>query len=164
MEIMGYFVVHSSYNFNSCAPESHDSGLDSGFLKSRSYFPSLQNSDAATSVPILILSLCPDFWMASISTSRASLLSCTEGAKPPSSPTLQASWPYFFLMTPLRVWYTSAPASMASLKDLAPTGKIMNSWQARRFPAWLPPLMTLKAGTGMTYLSVGRPAKLAMYW
>eukprot|EP00966_Prymnesium_polylepis_P189565 4392707-Prymnesium_polylepis.1 len=26
------------------------------------------------------------------------------GAKPPSSPTLHASWPYFFLMTDLRWW------------------------------------------------------------
>ena len=25
----------------------------------------------------------------------------------PSSPTLQASWPYFFLMTPFKLWYTS---------------------------------------------------------
>mmetsp|Transcript_49945 Transcript_49945/g.138725 ORF Transcript_49945/g.138725 Transcript_49945/m.138725 type:complete len:228 (+) Transcript_49945:58-741(+) len=51
----------------------------------------------------------------------------------------------------------------ASLKEEAPTGRIMNSWQARRLPAWLPPLMTLKEGTGIMYLSVGRPAMLAMY-
>merc|ERR1712137_297635 len=51
----------------------------------------------------------------------------------------------------------------ASLKEDAPTGKIMNSWQARRLPAWLPPLITLKDGTGIMYLSVGRPAMLAMY-
>ena len=67
----------------------------------------------------------------------------------------------------------------ASLKDLAPTGRIMNSckafpsteavygaaskvsWHAKRLPAWLPPLMTLKDGTGITNLSVGFPAILA---
>merc|ERR1719336_574106 len=53
---------------------------------------------------------------------------------------------------------------MASLNVVAPTGKIMNSWQASRFPAWLPPLITLKEGTGITNLSVGFPASLAMYW
>merc|ERR1719197_589987 len=53
---------------------------------------------------------------------------------------------------------------MASLNELAPTGKIMNSWHARRLPAWDPPLMTLKLGTGITYLSVGLPASSAMYW
>eukprot|EP00420_Gonyaulax_spinifera_P022074 CAMPEP_0197892652 /NCGR_PEP_ID=MMETSP1439-20131203/31160_1 /TAXON_ID=66791 /ORGANISM="Gonyaulax spinifera, Strain CCMP409" /LENGTH=38 /DNA_ID= /DNA_START= /DNA_END= /DNA_ORIENTATION= len=36
----------------------------------------------------------------------------------------------------------------ASLNEEAPTGRIMNSWQAKRLPAWLPPLMTLKEGTG----------------
>mmetsp|Transcript_33191 Transcript_33191/g.99991 ORF Transcript_33191/g.99991 Transcript_33191/m.99991 type:complete len:436 (+) Transcript_33191:828-2135(+) len=102
--------------------------------------------------------------MASRRTSSASLLSCTFGAKPPSSPTLQASWPYFFLMTPFNVWYTSAPISMAFLKEVAPVGRIMNSWHAKRLPAWLPPLMTLKEGTGITNLSVGLPASFAMYW
>merc|ERR1719210_3286167 len=52
---------------------------------------------------------------------------------------------------------------MASLYVDAPTGKIMNSWQARRLPAWLPPLMTLKDGTGMTKLSIGFPEIFAMY-
>ena len=52
-----------------------------------------------------------------------------------SSPTLQASWPYFFLITAFNLWYTSAPMIIASLKDDAPVGRIMNSWQAKRFPA-----------------------------
>ena len=133
-------------------------------------------------------------------TIQASLLSCTFGAKPPSSPTLQAlserapasklhaieiqkqyictsitrflsymqfsscihafhgaSWPYFFLITLFKVWYTSAPMIIASLKVDAPTGRIINSWHANLFPAWLPPLMTLKDGTGITNLSVGLP-------
>mmetsp|Transcript_70220 Transcript_70220/g.146958 ORF Transcript_70220/g.146958 Transcript_70220/m.146958 type:complete len:236 (+) Transcript_70220:647-1354(+) len=142
------------------------SELPPGALKSRSYFlvSATKNSEAATSVPILTLSLWPDFSMASMSTSKASLLSCTLGAKPPSSPTLQASCPYFFLITPLRVWYTSVPMAIASLKLEAPTGRIMNSWHARRLPAWLPPLMTFMAGTGITILSVGFPPSFAMYW
>merc|ERR1740131_828249 len=41
---------------------------------------------------------------------------------------------------------------MASWKLLAPTGRIMNSCMASLFPAWLPPLMTLKAGTGDDFL------------
>mmetsp|Transcript_43805 Transcript_43805/g.69328 ORF Transcript_43805/g.69328 Transcript_43805/m.69328 type:complete len:205 (-) Transcript_43805:1323-1937(-) len=67
-------------------------------------------------------------------------------------------------MQPFNVWYTSAPMIMASLKLVAPVGMIMNSWQASLFPAWLPPLMTLKDGTGITNLSIGFPASLAMYW
>lgn len=70
------------------------------------------------------------------------------GAKPPSSPTLVASFPYLALMTPLRWWYTSAPMRMASLKELAPTGRIMNSCMASLLPACEPPLMTLKAWQG----------------
>merc|ERR1712100_233428 len=141
------------------------SGAAFSFLKSKLYFllSASQNSDAATSVPSLTFSLWPAFSIASIRMSRASLLSCTGIAKPPSSPTLQASWPYFFFVTALRLWYTSAPICIASLKELAPTGKIMNSWHARRLPAWEPPLITLKLGTGITYLSVGLPASSAMY-
>ena len=62
---------------------------------------------------------------------------------------------------------TSEPICMASGNEAAPTGKIMNSWQARRLPAWEPPLITLKEGTGRTKFSgmfLGSPAfKQAMY-
>jgi hypothetical protein len=37
---------------------------------------------------------------------------------------------------------------MASLNELAPTGRIMNSCMASLLPAWEPPLMMLNAGTG----------------
>ena len=37
------------------------------------------------------------------------------------------AWPYFFLMMDLRLWYTSEPMRMASVNELAPTGRIMNS-------------------------------------
>jgi hypothetical protein len=85
------------------------------------------------------------------------------GAKPPSSPTLHASSPYFFLMTLLRLWYTSLPIFMASAKLLAPTGAIMNSWKASMLPACSPPLITLKKGTGMVKGPLAlRPASLAM--
>lgn len=139
--------------------------------------------------------------MASMSRTRPSLLSCTLGAKPPSSPTLQASCPYFALMIPFSTWYTakygsnkrdltyrnahshahlsstrthvdpaagekkgaafsrihgwvyslpSLPMRTPSANEGAPTGRIMNSCMAKLLPAWLPPLITLKAGTGMT--------------
>lgn len=41
------------------------------------------------------------------------------------------TWPYFFLMMLLRLWYTSAPARSASLNDFTPVGRIMNSCRAR---------------------------------
>lgn len=84
------------------------------------------------------------------------------GAKPPSSPTLHASCPYFFLMTFLRLWYTSEPIFIASVKEAAPTGRIMNSCIASLFPACEPPLMMLNAGTGRYIESVGLPASSAM--
>ena len=45
---------------------------------------------------------------------------------------------------------TSLPICMASWKEEAPTGKIMNSCIASEFPACTPPLMMLKEGTGRT--------------
>ena len=45
-----------------------------------------------------------------------------EGAKPPSSPTLTASTPYFFLMMLFRWWYTSLP-SCSSGKERRKTGR-----------------------------------------
>merc|ERR1719411_1736549 len=50
---------------------------------------------------------------------------------------------------------------MDSVKDEAPTGKIMNSCIASLLPACEPPLMMLKEGTGKYILSVGFPAKWA---
>merc|ERR1719161_1466246 len=94
--------------------------------------------------------------------SRPSLFSRMLGAKPPSSPTLHASCPYFFLITDLRLWYTSEPIFIASVKLVAPTGRIMNSCMASLLPAWLPPLMMLNDGTGMYILSVGLSARFAM--
>lgn len=47
-------------------------------------------------------------------------------------------------------YVTSVPICMASVKLDAPVGKIMNSCMAREFPAWLPPLIMLKEGTGRT--------------
>lgn len=49
-----------------------------------------------------------------------------------------------------------------SVKELAPTGRIMNSCMASLLPAWLPPLMMLNEGTGMYILPVGLPASSAM--
>lgn len=50
-------------------------------------------------MPIFTLPVYPAFSIASTRRSRPSELLTMDGAKPPSSPTLQASWPYFFLMT-----------------------------------------------------------------
>lgn len=88
-----------------------------------------------------------------------------------------------------RWWYTSTPIFMASLKEEAPVGRIMNScttarWESRivetcydkyyswsasnltcmasLLPAWEPPLITLKAGTGSTRVLF--PARFAICW
>merc|ERR1712212_1335024 len=42
---------------------------------------------------------------------------------------------------------------MASVNELAPVGRIMDSCMASLLPAWEPPLMTLKAGTGSPSLA-----------
>ncbi|TYZ50755.1 hypothetical protein PybrP1_012183 [[Pythium] brassicae (nom. inval.)] len=104
-------------------------------------------------MPIFTLPLYPDLSIAVMSSSTPSRLLWMLGAKPPSSPTFVASWPYFFLITALRWWYTSQPMTMASENDAAPVGRIMNSWNASLLPACEPPLITLNAGTGSTRLS-----------
>jgi len=72
--------------------------------------------------------------MASYSKSRESF-SLVGGANPPSSPTLVASMPYFFLMIFYRQWYTSAPPYKAVRKEENPVGRIMNSCMANKLPA-----------------------------
>ena len=94
--------------------------------------PSLKNSEAATSMPILILPVYPAFSMASTQSLIASSLFWKLGAKPPSSPTAVASRPYLALMADLRWWYVSEPIFMASEKLEAPVGRIMNSWNQLR--------------------------------
>eukprot|EP00900_Chrysochromulina_parva_P026038 jgi/Chrpa1/8068/Chrysochromulina_OHIO_Genome00000197-RA len=71
------------------------------------------------------------------------------GAKPPSSPMSVASPPNFFLRILARLWYTSVPMSMPSLKVSAPVGITKYSWKGSLLPACEPPLMTLKHGTGI---------------
>mmetsp|Transcript_6231 Transcript_6231/g.14183 ORF Transcript_6231/g.14183 Transcript_6231/m.14183 type:complete len:200 (-) Transcript_6231:309-908(-) len=112
-------------------------------------------------MPIFTLPVYPAFSIAWLTRSSPSLLDSMLGAKPPSSPTLHASCPYFSLMTDLRLWYTSVPIFIASVNEVAPVGRIMNSCMASLFPAWLPPLMMLKAGTGR--MSFVFPASSAMY-
>ena len=51
----------------------------------------------------------------------------------------------------------------ASANEVAPTGKIMNSCIARLFPAWLPPFITLKAGTGITSSLVPDNSWICLY-
>jgi hypothetical protein len=72
-----------------------------------------------------------------------------------------ASPPNFALMILPSVWYTSHPICMASEKLSAPVGMTKYSWNASLFPAWDPPLITLKHGTGMVYLALSFPASLA---
>mmetsp|Transcript_5336 Transcript_5336/g.14340 ORF Transcript_5336/g.14340 Transcript_5336/m.14340 type:complete len:429 (+) Transcript_5336:208-1494(+) len=161
MEMTGYLVQNSLYISSIWAAVFLWEPSLGCCLKFRSYIlSSVMNSDAATSMPILTLPVYPAFSMASVTKDRPSSLDWMLGAKPPSSPTLVASWPYLALMMPFSVWYTSVPMRMASEKDDAPVGKIMNSCMARALPAWLPPLMMLNAGTGK--YSLGLPARSAM--
>ena len=57
---------------------------------------------------------------------------------------------------------TSEPIFMAWVKDSAPVGRIMNSCMASLLPAWEPPLITLRQGTGICTSSW--PASWAMCW
>ena len=78
--------------------------------------------------------------------SSASSVPFSAGAKPPSSPTAverPRSWSTFF-----RLWNTSAPMRRPSLSDGAPTGRIMNSWNAIGASECEPPLMMFIIGTG----------------
>jgi len=121
----------------------------SGVHVSRSYssLPSVLNSELATSRPTVHLPSYPAALIASITSSQPERLS-HGGAKPPSSPMSVASPPNFFLITFLRLWYTSVPMTIASLKSFAPVGITKYSWNASLLPAWLPPLITLKHGVG----------------
>lgn len=74
-----------------------------------------------------------------------------------------ASYPYFFLITDFKQWYTSDPIYKACLKLSAPVGNNINSCMANLFPACFPPLITLREGTGVTNLEVFFPANLAKY-
>mmetsp|Transcript_15178 Transcript_15178/g.63102 ORF Transcript_15178/g.63102 Transcript_15178/m.63102 type:complete len:283 (-) Transcript_15178:432-1280(-) len=157
----GKSLMKPSYTACSSAPVS--TSVVSGSFQPRSYLPSTRNSEAATSIPSSILPERPAASMADMSRSRPSRESwMPPGAKPPSSPTLTASWPYFFLMVDLSAAYTSQPIWMDSGKSDAPVGRIMNSCMGSLLPACEPPLMTFMAGTGMTSSLV--PARSAMCW
>ena len=47
-------------------------------------------------------------------------------------------------------WNTSAPIRKPSRKEVAPTGRIMNSWKAMGASLCEPPLMMFIIGTGIT--------------
>mmetsp|Transcript_17459 Transcript_17459/g.46225 ORF Transcript_17459/g.46225 Transcript_17459/m.46225 type:complete len:208 (-) Transcript_17459:44-667(-) len=94
----------------------------------------------------------PASWIASMRAMSPSSLSWMLGAKPPSSPTAAASFPYLALTTAFSEWYTSAPVLRASLKDFAPVGAIINSCIGSLLPACSPPLITFIIGTGILYL------------
>ncbi|KAE9527300.1 hypothetical protein AGLY_012998 [Aphis glycines] len=83
------------------------------------------NSEAATSIPITTFPLYPAFSIAVSIKRKPSLFSRIFGAKPPSSPTAVASNPNFALITFLRLWYTSDPIFIASVKELAPIYKYL---------------------------------------
>mmetsp|Transcript_25430 Transcript_25430/g.40664 ORF Transcript_25430/g.40664 Transcript_25430/m.40664 type:complete len:389 (-) Transcript_25430:289-1455(-) len=164
IDTIGYSAQNSLYMAIISSPVFFmDPSLPS-VLKSRSYIlSSVKNSAAATSMPIFTLPVYPAFSIASLSSSSPSLFSWMLGANPPSSPTLHASCPYFFLMTDLRWWYTSDPMRIASENEDAPMGKIMNSCIASLFPACDPPLMTLNAGTGSTSLALPASSEMCLY-
>ena len=64
--------------------------------------------------------------IAAVSSSSPSHASPMEGANPPSSPTLHESAPYFFLINDLSAWYVSVPIRIASVKEEAPMGALIN--------------------------------------
>ena len=70
------------------------------------------------------------------------------------------SYPIPILSYPIRSNKTLLESQ--SRTDFAPVGRIMNSCMASLLPAWLPPLMTLNAGTGR--ISRLLPARSAMCW
>ncbi|KAE9526520.1 hypothetical protein AGLY_013168 [Aphis glycines] len=87
------------------------------------FVQSSQSFKAATSIPITTFPLYPAFSIAVSIRYKPSLLSRIFGAKPPSSPTAVASKPNLALITFLRLWYTSVPIFMASVKEHAPIYK-----------------------------------------
>mmetsp|Transcript_16941 Transcript_16941/g.52531 ORF Transcript_16941/g.52531 Transcript_16941/m.52531 type:complete len:225 (-) Transcript_16941:443-1117(-) len=100
MDTTGKSLAKPSYTACSSAPVNTSSVA--GSFQPRSYFPSTRNSEAATSMPSSIWPDSPAASMADMSSSSPSRESwMPPGAKPPSSPTLTASWPYFFLMVDL---------------------------------------------------------------
>ena len=122
MEMMGYCLTQSAQSATSSSLLS-----DLPLLLSILYLPSSQSSLAAGSRQMLTSApgLKPALVMASRITSTASSLDLRLGAKPPSSPT-PVLYP-FLLRTDLRVWKTSTPMRIDSLKEVAPWGAIMNS-------------------------------------
>ena len=94
----------------------------------------------------------PAALMAAIMLFKASSVPSRFGAKPPSSPTAVLS-PRSF-NTFFNAWNTSAPMRRPSRKEVAPTGRIMNSWKAIGASLCEPPLMIFIIGTGITYVLV----------
>ena len=72
--VPGKSLTKPLYISQSWSGEIHFSGSESLFLKSRSYLPSLWNSEAATSMPNLILPVQPAFSMAPTQSLMASSL------------------------------------------------------------------------------------------
>mmetsp|Transcript_852 Transcript_852/g.1864 ORF Transcript_852/g.1864 Transcript_852/m.1864 type:complete len:266 (-) Transcript_852:333-1130(-) len=130
-------------------------------LNPRSYVPSLKNSDAAGSLPRNIFVVWPALSMAFMRSLIPSSGLAMFGANPPSSPTAVSLSPYSSWMTFFRTWYVSAPILRASPKLSAPAGMRKNSWNASKFPAWTPPLITLRQGTGMTGVTASPPMAAA---
>ena len=90
----------------------------------------------------------PAALMAAMMEFKASSVPSRLGAKPPSSPTAvlrPRSFRTFF-----SAWNTSAPIRKPSRKEVAPTGRIMNSWKAMGASLCEPPLMMFIIGTGIT--------------
>ena len=90
----------------------------------------MKNSDEAQSNPknTSLPGSKPTFLIAAKIVSTASSVPSNVGAKPPSSPTAVTK-PRSCKIA-FNAWNTSAPQRKASLNVGAPTGKIMNSWNA----------------------------------
>jgi len=119
IDIIGYFAHRSWYKFtNSLADKVFPS-------PDNSYFPSLKNSEEATSSANLIFHVYPAFSIASTITCKASSLLHRFGAKPHSSPT-EVARPFAFKIA-FKLWKISVHRLNHSLKFGAETGTIINS-------------------------------------
>ena len=76
------------------------------------------------------------------------------GGKTPFVPYICSPNPYLAWIRVFSLEYVSVAIIIASLKLAAPTGMIMNSWNASSLPAWTPQLMTLRQGTGRTCINI----------
>ena len=147
IETIGYLFINSSYHLIIASVSLTPPSL----LKWYSYFPftSLQNSlEAASKAKVISF---PNSYPAALTASHIKFKAPSvpwifEGAYPPSFPTFVES-PLAFKIFP-KWWKISAPILIASWKDFAPTGCIINSCKSTAESACAPPFKIFIIGKG----------------